>query len=475
MEFADKCNSGTEENTLISRTALNERVREWGLREDVVEKDYVIGWVLWGIGSDARLAISWAFKGGTCLKKCYIETYRFSEDLDFTVLPSGPIEPTEVIPILQRILSQVYDEAGIDFSVREPVVQIRPDGNSAEARIYYRGPRGAPQAASIKLDLTINETVVRPTVLRPISHPYPDQLPSSNVVRCYGFEELFAEKLRAMGERCRPRDLYDIVFLFRQRDLLPHAELIRSVHIEKCRNKGVPVTTLASLEASPYHAEIEAEWANMLEHQLYVLPPFEHFWQELPNLFAWLEGSMSPDELPSLPLVDADLIEWSPPPTAWVWGEGIPLEAVRFAATNHLCIELGYKESSRLIEPYSLRKTRDGNLLLYAIKASSGELHAYRVDRIQSVTASNVPFKPRYAIEFAQSGPLSAPHTRRDSIFKPRRGMRQGVTIYIIECSYCGKQFRRSKLDTRLRTHKTKGGEWECPGRIGYLVDQHYA
>lgn len=30
------------------------------------------------------------FKGGTCLKKCYIETYRFSEDLDFTVLPGGP-------------------------------------------------------------------------------------------------------------------------------------------------------------------------------------------------------------------------------------------------------------------------------------------------------------------------------------------------------------------------------------------------
>ena len=34
---------------MISITELNERVREWGLREDVVEKDYVIGWLLWGI------------------------------------------------------------------------------------------------------------------------------------------------------------------------------------------------------------------------------------------------------------------------------------------------------------------------------------------------------------------------------------------------------------------------------------------
>jgi predicted nucleotidyltransferase component of viral defense system len=76
---------------MINRQAIEERVREWGLREDVVEKDYVLGWVLWGIGADPVLSLRWAFKGGTCLKKCYIETYRFSEDLDFTVLPDGPI------------------------------------------------------------------------------------------------------------------------------------------------------------------------------------------------------------------------------------------------------------------------------------------------------------------------------------------------------------------------------------------------
>lgn len=32
-----------------------------------------------------RLAKSWIFKGGTCLKKCFFETYRFFEDLDFTL------------------------------------------------------------------------------------------------------------------------------------------------------------------------------------------------------------------------------------------------------------------------------------------------------------------------------------------------------------------------------------------------------
>lgn len=76
---------------MITRGDLDERVREWGLRDDTVEKDFVLGWTLWGIGSDAKLSNAWVFKGGTCFKKCYIETLRFSEDLDFTVMPGGPI------------------------------------------------------------------------------------------------------------------------------------------------------------------------------------------------------------------------------------------------------------------------------------------------------------------------------------------------------------------------------------------------
>ena len=45
----------------------------------------MLGWVLAGIFSQPVLGPSWAFKGGTWPKKCYLETYRFSEDLDFTV------------------------------------------------------------------------------------------------------------------------------------------------------------------------------------------------------------------------------------------------------------------------------------------------------------------------------------------------------------------------------------------------------
>ena len=60
-----------------------------GLLAHVVEKDYVLGWVLAGIYRQTALAESGIFKGGSCFKKCYFETYRFSEDLDLTLtIPS---------------------------------------------------------------------------------------------------------------------------------------------------------------------------------------------------------------------------------------------------------------------------------------------------------------------------------------------------------------------------------------------------
>jgi len=43
---------------MISRFDLDERVREWSLRDDIVEKDYVLGWLLWGIGADETLGPS---------------------------------------------------------------------------------------------------------------------------------------------------------------------------------------------------------------------------------------------------------------------------------------------------------------------------------------------------------------------------------------------------------------------------------
>jgi predicted nucleotidyltransferase component of viral defense system len=462
---------------MIPRAAIDQRVREWGLRHGVVEKDYVLGWLLWGIGRHPVLGDSWVFKGGTCLKKCYIETYRFSEDLDFTVIEDGPIDPADVEPLLVEVLQAVADESGIDFSNRQPVLRARQQPGSVEGRVYYQGPLAAPSVASVKLDLSANELLARAPERRPIAHPYePDEaLPDPADVACYVFEEVFAEKLRAMGERSRPRDLYDIVNLYRRDDLRLRRQDIHAILVEKCAYKDIEVPTLASIEASGLVPELESEWENMLGHQLPALPPFQQFWGALDGLFAWLEGADLAPALPSLAVADDEDPLWTPPATVGVWGTRVPLEEIRFAAVNHLCVKLGYQDSTRLIEPYSLRRTQAGNLVLHALRYDSGAHRSYRVDRIRSAQATAIPFSPKYAIEFSSAGPLAAPpRTRGVSAARAPRTRQTTVAgpTYVIQCPVCGKQFDRKTRNTRLNAHKNQFGS-PCPGRgrSGFLVD----
>lgn len=463
---------------MITKAAVEERVREWGLREDVVEKDYVLGWLLWGIGSDATLAKSWVFKGGTCLKKCYIETYRFSEDLDFTVLPGGPILPADLPAIFKPLLQRVADESGLDFSGKEPVFKSHGGGSSTEGRIYYRGPRGAPMVASVKVDLNSSEKLCRPAVPRTISHSYPEALPAPATVPCYSFEEVFAEKIRAMGERSRPRDLYDIVNLFRRPDLQDRTSEVRTILAEKCAHKKLPIPTFASLDGSSLKPELISEWANMLAHQLPKLPPFESYWADLPTLFAWLEGAERAAELMPLlpPGLEAMDDAWSPPPTVQAWGKRVSLETIRFAAANHLCVELGYQGTRRLIEPYALRRTKAGNFLLYAIRVDDREPRSYRVDAMESVAATDRPFTPAYRIEFSESGPLSAPPILRPPANFPfplrASKSRHHGAVTIVRCPVCSREFRRTTKDRTMKAHKSEsGGKCYGEGRPGVFVE----
>lgn len=474
---------------MISHQEIKNLVNEWGLREDVIEKDYVIGWLLWGLGSDPDIKNKWAFKGGTSLKKCYVETWRFSEDLDFTVLPKGPYKPGDIEPLIMRVLERVHDESGIDFSIRSPVFKYADKYLYTEGSVYYRGPRNSPSPARIKLDISGLEKVVCPTVFRDISHPYSDSLPVPTQVRCYAFEEVFAEKLRAMGERGRPRDLYDIVLLFRRRDLQSEPKLIKSVLKKKCELKNISMPTLDSIQNASTKGELISEWKNMLGHQLQALPPFDQFWDELPNIFDWLEGISEPVKLLPIGARKDEDLTWAPPPTIWQWGVGIPLESIRFAAVNHLCVRLGYKHSIRIIEPYSLRRTKEGNLILYAVKTQTGEARCYRVDRIESVKVTTRTFRPKYKIEFSASGTIHAQPTARKAElssyggfgpFSPKKSIRRWTSRrstnsfgmkYIFQCGLCGKKFTRSRYNSTLRPHKYKGQYgMDCSGRTGMFV-----
>jgi predicted nucleotidyltransferase component of viral defense system len=393
---------------VISRAALQTRTTEWGLTEEVVEKDYVLGWLLWGIGSHRVLGDQWIFKGGTCLKKCFVETYRFSEDLDFTVLDGGPLAPDDVTPLLVELLDAIEQETGIMLSSRAPVVRLRPGGRSAEGRIYYRGPRGAPGEARVKLDLTHDETVVETPVRRSISHAYDEALPGDGAVACYTFAEVFAEKLRALGQRTRPRDLYDVVNLYRRADLREDRALVLAVLERKCSYKDIPLPTLASVTSADKLADLEADWPAMLAHQLPVLPPIDGFLEALDGVFSWLGGGEAVHLEPAPVLREQLDPAWIAPPTLTRWPGGAPLEQIRFAGANHLLVDLAYQGTTRLVEPYALRRSEAGNLLVYAIKVATREVRSYRVDRIQGVRVTRTPFVPRYAIELSMAVPISS-------------------------------------------------------------------
>ena len=63
---------------MIPRQELLDLAADFGLAPNVVEKDYALGWLLAGFGEHPDTRDSWLFKGGTCLKKCFFETYRLS-------------------------------------------------------------------------------------------------------------------------------------------------------------------------------------------------------------------------------------------------------------------------------------------------------------------------------------------------------------------------------------------------------------
>jgi len=462
---------------MITHEEIKNLVVEWNIREDVIEKDYVIGWLLWGIGQDKDLKDKWVFKGGTSLKKCYLETYRFSEDLDFTVLPDAPLKPQDVQPILERILDRVHEESGINFSVKPVLLKQKNFPLYTEGRIYYQGPRRAPTPARIKLDLSASEKVVSQSITRSITHSYSDKLPEPANVLCYSLEEVFAEKIRAMGERGYPRDLYDIIFLFRNGPFKENPELIKSILVSKSESKNVPLPSIEIVKQPQLLNELKAEWGNMLGHQLPKLPNFEEFLDELPELFNWLEKRFIPEPLKTIPGRKGEEIGWYPPAGVTRWGFNIPLESIRFAAVNHLCIELGYNGTKRIIEPYSLRRTTEGNLLLYTIKVGYNEIRAYRVDRIESVRVTDNTFQPKFQIEFSPSGNIDAPPTDRKIIkFKHPSFKKYHKTFgptYIFECPVCGKRFKRSKYDSTLKPHKDKNG-YMCMGRYGYYIETKY-
>jgi predicted nucleotidyltransferase component of viral defense system len=243
---------------MISRRELDELRGEWSLDIGVIEKDYVLGWLLAGVAQHADLSQTWIFKGGTCLRKCYYETFRFSEDLDFTVIDGGPEQVEDLQHIFADIADWIREESGVELVLGERPFQRRKNRRghpTTQGRIAYRGPnetRGT--LPKVKFDITSDEVLTRPPILRPIGHPYSDHPLPVDGASCYPIDELFGEKLRALAERCRPRDLYDVVHLYRHPDLIGRASAVRDVLRGKCEHAGIEEPTLETIRGTRFRS-----------------------------------------------------------------------------------------------------------------------------------------------------------------------------------------------------------------------------
>ena len=225
-----------------------------------------------------------------------------------------------------------------------------------------------------------------------------------------------------------------------------------------------------------------------------MLPPFETFWDELPAFVTWLASGHAPRPLAAylggggeevirtrIVLFPASVPSHVRPTMQ------AHLHVIRFAASNRLCVDLLYQGSTRRIEPYSLRRTLEDNVILHAHNRDKNAHRSYRLDRIQGARVTNESFIPRFAVELTSSGPVSvAPTANRGSVLSPRsplaahtglrsprpRSRSRGPT-HVYECNYCGKRFYRKTRTSRLNKHKDKTG-YPCPGRSAYYIDTRY-
>jgi predicted nucleotidyltransferase component of viral defense system len=236
---------------MIPENEIKALARTYGVPTSTIERDYTQNWLL------AYLP-QMALKGGTGLQKCYFQSYRFSDDLDFTALKMITLEKMK--DQITNTIDKVNNESGINFSERIHAEEVE---NGYLVVIYFRILRKTGNPLKIKLDITKkeNEYIMTPLQQKTILQTYSDDLNIHTTV--YSLEEMFAEKTRALFERTRPRDLYDIWYLSKKTTL--NSFLLN----EKCEFKHLVVDINDVISRK---TKFENAWNNSLQHQLKDLP-----------------------------------------------------------------------------------------------------------------------------------------------------------------------------------------------------------
>ena len=138
---------------MIPLIEIKEKAVAEGVPETTVIKDYALSWMLKALND---VSDAFALKGGTGIRKAYIEGYRFSVDLDFTLT-----ESVDVREVLLEAVRLARRESGIEFGKALGLKSVR---TGYEARVMFRLYYHFPM--KIKIDVTTpeNEVIVQKKV-----------------------------------------------------------------------------------------------------------------------------------------------------------------------------------------------------------------------------------------------------------------------------------------------------------------------
>jgi len=205
----------------LHRRLLEARKR-LGIPWEILERDYLLSWILAGISQVESLRETMVFKGGTALKKCYFGDYRFSEDLDFSGLegsPTGNVMETAIQEACEAAEALLNEYAAVEI-ICERYTEKDPHPGGQEAfTIRCRFPWQRQPHTRVMIEISMDEPVLKPAKNRRVLHEYGE--PIDAAIQVYALEEIIAEKMRAILQhveilgkrgwsRSRARDFYDL-------------------------------------------------------------------------------------------------------------------------------------------------------------------------------------------------------------------------------------------------------------------------
>jgi predicted nucleotidyltransferase component of viral defense system len=257
--------------------------------KSTIDKDWILGHILNAFYSFEDIKNCFVFKGGTCLKKCYFQDYRFSEDLDFTLLDR---DFQVNIDFIDRIIQKAENLSGIKFYLSEINEQFYNDvPQGYEVKIKFWGADHKPNTpippanrwqTYIKLDISFSENLLNDPDYRKIIHPYSDSGLINKTVPVYPMVEIVAEKLRSLIQRNRPRDIYDIWYIMQSAENTNN-KAIKELLLKKAETKNIEIVNVDQFVNPQKMRKNKRAWESSLKQHLPInsLPDFDTVYSQL--------------------------------------------------------------------------------------------------------------------------------------------------------------------------------------------------